>query len=537
MKIFYGTSLLFFLFFFLLILPSGCMPEAPTSEITPLDLNGPIASLSAVVAMNLSETPEPTLIPTSTPKPKMNSSLALPTHPVFQLDAIPTLRLESVEYEIKEGDTISKIATTFQVSKKSLIEANNLINPDIISVGQKITIPPQTQDIRDKGFLILPDAELVYGPPSVSFQPEDFLSDHPKSYLSTYLEPTPTPLPKTQKDSSKESPVRFTPRTGMEILFQVSAENSINPKVLLALMEFQSASISNSKPNDHQKKSVIAYLGKSYESLSRQLNWAADTLNYGYYQWKNKRINQWILDDDTVVAVNNNINAGTAAIQYLFSQIYGKDDWVYAVSEFGFAMTYRNLFGIDSQNYSWENTPESFPDLQLPFSAGEIWSFTSGPHYGWSSGTPWSALDFAPPDAIACSQSNLWVTASAPGKIVYSKGGLVIEDLDEDSNMQTGWSILYLHIEERDRIETGRTVESGDKIGHASCEGGIADGSHVHIARRYNGEWVPIDAKHPLILSGWEAFSTGSIYDGYLVKDDKIVEAWYYKTEESEISY
>ena len=158
----------------------------------------------------------------------------------------------------------------------------------------------------------------------------------------------------------------------MEILFQVSAENSINPKVLLALMEFQSASISNSKPNDHQKKSVIAYLGKSYESLSRQLNWAADTLNYGYYQWKNKRINQWILDDDTVVAVNNNINAGTAAIQYLFSQIYGKDDWVYAVSEFGFAMTYRNLFGIDSQNYSWENTPESFPDLQLPFSAGEI---------------------------------------------------------------------------------------------------------------------------------------------------------------------
>ena len=117
MKIFSGTSLLFLLLFFLLILPSGCMPEVPTSEITPLDLNGPIASLSAVVAMNLSETPEPTLIPTSTPKPKMNSSLALPTHPVFQLDAIPTLRLESVEYEIMEGDTISKIAATFQVSK------------------------------------------------------------------------------------------------------------------------------------------------------------------------------------------------------------------------------------------------------------------------------------------------------------------------------------------------------------------------------------------------------------------------------------
>ena len=302
-------------------------------------------------------------------------------------------------------------------------------------------------------------------------------------------------------------------------------------------MEFQTGTLSNSRPNGNQKNSVIAHLGIYYESLARQLNWTADTLNYGYYQWKNKQINQWILDDDTVVAVDPDINAATAAIQYLFSKIYGKTDWLYAVSEFGFASTYRSLFEVSSQNYHWNNRPDSFPELQLPFSAGEVWSFTSGPHYGWSSGSPWAALDFAPPDAIACSQSSLWVTAVAPGDILYSKNGLVIQDLDGDSDLRTGWTIVYLHLETRDRIEAGKVVDTGDPIGHASCEGGIANGSHVHVARKYNGEWISIDVNNPLVLSGWEAFSTGSIYDGYLVKDDRIVEAWYYKTEESEISY
>jgi hypothetical protein len=34
-------------------------------------------------------------------------------------------------------------------------------------------------------------------------------------------------------------------------------------------------------------------------------------------------------------------------------------------------------------------------------------------------------------------------------------------------------------------------VKTGDRIGHPSCEGGAANATHVHIARRYNGEWIP----------------------------------------------
>ena len=43
------------------------------------------------------------------------------------------------------------------------------------------------------------------------------------------------------------------------------------------------------------------------------------------------------------------------------------------------------------------------PELQLPFEVGDVWSYTSGPHGGWDSGSAWAALDFAPPgEALGC---------------------------------------------------------------------------------------------------------------------------------------
>ncbi len=302
-------------------------------------------------------------------------------------------------------------------------------------------------------------------------------------------------------------------------------------------MEFQTASITNPRPNGNQRLGVLVHLGLRGTNFANELAWTADKLNYGYYQWKNNRINQWILNDDTVVAVNPEINAATAALQYFFSQIYGKDDWLYAVSEFGFNMTYRKLFDITEINYRQDALPASFPELTFPFPSGETWNFTSGPHYGWSNGTPWSAVDFIPPKVIGCESSDAWVVAAADGIIIYSDRGVVLQDLDGDGDPATGWLLVYLHIATRDRIANGQTVVTGDHLGHPSCEGGVSNGTHIHFARRYNGEWIPIDSETPLIMSGWTVVSTGSVYDGFLVKGDQSVEAWYFRTEASEISY
>jgi hypothetical protein len=64
-----------------------------------------------------------------------------------------------------------------------------------------------------------------------------------------------------------------------------------------------------------------------------------------------------------------------------------------------------------------------------------------------------------------------------------------------------------------------------DRIGHASCEGGISTGTHLHIARKYNGEWIAADGPIPFVLSGWTAFAGEKPYVGKLIKGDKIIPA------------
>jgi hypothetical protein len=163
--------------------------------------------------------------------------------------------------------------------------------------------------------------------------------------------------------------------------------------------------------------------------------------------------------------------------------------------------------------------------LELPFERGISWAFTGGPHAAWDSGSAWGALDFAPPDVAGCAVSEQWVTAGANGFIVRASDGAVVEDLDNDGYEQTGWDILYMHVAAQERVEPGTYVYLGDRIGHPSCEGGIANAAHLHIARKYNGEWISADGVLPFQLGGWISAGDGTEYDGFLKRGSVTLEA------------
>jgi LasA protease len=69
-------------------------------------------------------------------------------------------------------------------------------------------------------------------------------------------------------------------------------------------------------------------------------------------------------------------------------------------------------------------------------------------------------------------------------------------------------------------------LHAGERVGHASCEGGVSYATHVHLARRYNGEWIAADGSLPFNLEGWISEGTGVEYDGYLRKGEDVIEAW-----------
>ncbi|MDQ4078576.1 MAG: M23 family metallopeptidase, partial [Chloroflexota bacterium] len=140
----------------------------------------------------------------------------------------------------------------------------------------------------------------------------------------------------------------------------------------------------------------------------------------------------------------------------------------------------------------------------------------------------WAALDFAPPVAMGCWPSVYPVRSVAPGRVIGSEEGQVWVDLDGDRDIRTGWVLLYMHIATKGRIEKGARVETGDVLGYPSCEGGVANGSHLHIARMYNGQWMPANNPVPFQLGNWVAEAViGSSYDGHLVNtsDGRILEA------------
>jgi hypothetical protein len=241
--------------------------------------------------------------------------------------------------------------------------------------------------------------------------------------------------------------------------------------------------------------------------------------------------------------IEPSLNAGTVALQYYFSQVYESEEWIQALdNDTGFITTYEEMFGSSENRTQYEplfshNLVQ--PDLELPFVPGVVWNYTGGPHGAWEREGSWSAVDFAPSGFKGeCSPSYSFVTAAAPGLVVRAENGVVVINLDFNDNEHSGWVLLYLHIATEGRlVEAGDVVETGDSLGHPSCEGGIATGTHVHIARKYNGEWMTADGPIPFVLSGWTTHNGAAAYKGSLTKPgERVVTASSFSAPGSQIT-
>jgi LasA protease len=438
------------------------------------------------------------------------------------------------QHEVILGETLNTIAEQYDVSTEAIMAINKIKDGSQLFPGRVLLIPSpgdlgnsaiNTTDKQDEPAQpvdteIITDQHLVYGPAAKDFDTVQFLQAY-DGYLLEYQEEVEDQL-----------------LDGSEIVQLVADRHSVNPRLLLAILEYNSGWLTQQEPQKIEY--VLGREEAGREGLYKQLSWTANLLNLGFYGRSEGGLKA-VLVGETEVLFASGISDGTAGVQnYLAS----RDDitfrqWESDAGPKGVAATYRQLFGDPLTDGEAPLLPDNLqqPPLQVPWEKGLTWYFSGGPHGGWNSGSAWAALDFAPPDVeYGCFTSESWTTAVADGVIARSGFGAVVLDLDSDGYPGTGWAITYMHLDNRDRIEEGTQVSSGDRLGHPGCEGGVTNGTHLHLARTFNGRWISADGAIPFDLSGWISGGEGYEYNGWLERDGIIKTADIYRTDDNAIT-
>ncbi len=475
----------------------------------------PVGSTPTAEGAQILPTKSPTSGVTPTPEEDLQPTPTVYLPPTETLVPTPMEERDPIVYHAQAGDTLSVVATHFGVSRDQIQSNVELPESSFINPGTLLVIP-QVLVNTTSGIHLLPDSEFVY---SRAITDSDFPDDvvqfvqEAGGYLSEEREYDHT-----------------TMTNGGEIVQQIARNNSINPFLLLALLEYQSNWVFGQPQNLAQLKYPLGYVNYDDAGLVRQLRWAVNQLSIGYYGWREGRLTEILLESaqnpnqEVTARIEPSLNAGTVALQYYFSQIYDSDEWIQALDDdIGFITTYIEMFGSPENRTQYEplfSHDLSQPTLELPFMSGVVWNYTGGPHGAWEREGSWSAVDFAPSGFRGeCSRSYAYVTAAAPGLVVRAEDGVVMINLDYNENEHTGWVLLYLHIATEGRlVNVGDEVNTGDRLGNPSCEGGIATGTHVHLARKYNGEWMAADGPIPFVLSGWTVHKGAAPYKGTLTK-------------------
>ena len=184
---------------------------------------------------------------------------------------------------VPEGDTSEALANRFGVDPGEIqwdrpvqeqSQYQGLIDP-----GQVLVIPNRLGETTPSSRL-LPDSELIFSATAVDFDPAAYVQEQ-GGYFSQYLESIWSGLP----------------QDGAAVVSEVAIENSINPRLLLALLEYRCGCIRGDLKEGIDPV-YLADVGEwKHNGLYRQLVWLASQMEEGYYGWRAGTLTQLTFED------------------------------------------------------------------------------------------------------------------------------------------------------------------------------------------------------------------------------------------------
>jgi LasA protease len=308
---------------------------------------------------------------------------------------------------------------------------------------------------------------------------------------------------------------------------------SVNPRVLLTLIERQSGLVARNPAGD-----VDRPLGGPEPGFERQIEATTLALAAAFYDHLyayGARSDQGaapegattlLLADGTRATIPTDTSSATYAVAAAMAPRMTADAWTQLLDPAdsdSFVVTYGRLFPgddpLDTTNRIVAPTAPPADLLQFPFPVGESWWFNGVHNWnGGSYGRPYSSMDFGT-DALSCScpPEDDWTVAAAGGTGYHPSGYPCWYRIDHGN----GWMTSYYHLL---NPQPDGSVERNEPVGTIACEvcaGGFATSPHVHFSLLYNGAYVELDGTQ---LSGWTihegdgGYSTGTIERDGVVK-------------------
>jgi len=241
---------------------AGCTPRTlwgPAPTVAPPDVVQTLRALppTATPYQPVPPTPE-AFLPTATPP-------ATPTPFVF----IGGASDGPILYESQSGDSLAAVAQHFRVDPSEITSPGALPVSGLIDPGTLLIIPDRLPEERSPSERIMPDSEVVNSPTAIDFDIFRYVSDH-DGYLNEYREW----LGSTSWTSGAESVNR------------IAVDYSINPRLILALIQYQSNWVLGQPTNLAETDYPLGHKDYYYRGLFRQLMWTNTILSQGYYGWR-----------------------------------------------------------------------------------------------------------------------------------------------------------------------------------------------------------------------------------------------------------
>ena len=164
--------------------------------------------------------------PATQANPAASAGTPLPTRQAFGVGQVFT-------YTAQSGDTLVSLAAHFNTSADEILAKNPELEPAAtITPGLTLLVPAYWFPLGSSAYKLIPDSALVYGPSSKGFDVDAFVAGYPGYLhgLSAFV------------DGSQ--------RSGGQAVQYYAQQYSINPRLLLALMEWRTGALSQPTVSD-----------------------------------------------------------------------------------------------------------------------------------------------------------------------------------------------------------------------------------------------------------------------------------------------